>query len=147
MDKLSFERQICNINENIAALEKKRKNLEIQYSTIVELSKKINIYEDNFHVAIQNRKSKLESIDNLTQCVKSALKYKNKMQDMLNGNEYINSVDKINELKNKIQAQKEKILYDLHETEEGIDINRRRLSNLKNAYIAECKEKKLYDGE
>lgn len=40
MDKLSFERQICNINENIAALEKKRKNLEIQYSTIVELSKK-----------------------------------------------------------------------------------------------------------
>ena len=80
------------------------------------------------------RKSRLLNFDSLLANVKSAARYKQKMDELLTGTEYSSTVSSIDQLQNSIETEKRKIRNSIQDTEEQIAILELKVSRLQWEY-------------
>ncbi len=99
---------------------KRLKNLEEKYETLEDFTHQCNTRIQAFDDSMRRRKNRLTRIDSLLGSVKSAKRYKNKMNDMLVGPEFIKASASINNLETTASAKKTQIKNDITSTEKEI---------------------------
>lgn len=124
-----------NYNKNQLSTYKEDLNeLKEKMCALQEFSKKCDLHVNSFDSSMVKRKKRLSVFDCLTDRVKTAARYKQKMSDMLNGSEYSSTVASIDSLQNSIAAEKRNVSNDIQYTEEQIALLEVRIAELQYEY-------------
>ncbi|MEE0930135.1 MAG: hypothetical protein UIM53_03975 [Acutalibacteraceae bacterium] len=96
--------------------------------------KKCTTHINSFDKSINRRKNRLLSFDEFLATVKSASRYKQKMNDMLSGSEYSATVSDIDQLQVSISTEKRKISNNIQDLEDEITALEVKVDNLQYKY-------------
>lgn len=94
--------------------------LNEQYDTLVDLSSRCQSRTTSFTDSIAQRNSRLLRLDGFLEKVKSAKRFKERMFDLLNGNEYSSATGSIDSLVSSISAKKQTVMHAIIDTEDEI---------------------------
>lgn len=134
MDK---EALLLDLNKEKEKLRQARNRLgvlEDQYETLEEFTRECRSRIQGFEESMQRRKNKLLTLDNLWSNVKSAVRYKEKMNDLLVGAEYSKASTAIVDLENSTSAKKRSIGRDIGDLEDEIQRLERSVQMLQHTY-------------
>ena len=110
------------------------KRLEEQYNVLDEFSGKCSSCINSFDLSMQKRKKKILGVDGFLGMVKSAVKYRQKMNDLLYGAEYNDTVASIDQLQNSIASERSKVRSNIRHVEEEIARLEAKIAKLQYEY-------------
>lgn len=134
MGKNDIFKSLNYAKKQLETFENQKKDLEKKYDVICEFSIKCTSKTNSFRDSIGRRKQRLSKLDGLIQKVKTAEGYKNKMQDMLTGSDYIQVANAITELHNVISTEKRKLIENMQYVDGRIAYYKNQVDNLKYKY-------------
>ncbi len=134
MDKNDIYKSLNYAKKQLEKFENEKKDLEKKYDTICEFSIKCTSKTNSLRDSIGRRKQRLSKLDGLIQKVKTAEKYKNKMQNMLTGSDYIQVANAITELHNVISTEKRNLIQNIRYVEARIVYYKNQVGNLTYQY-------------
>ncbi|MEG2052326.1 MAG: hypothetical protein RR012_08530 [Oscillospiraceae bacterium] len=120
--------------KQLSSFKKKLKALEEQLDSLQEFAIQCSSHIGSFESSMAKRKNKLNVFDGFLDKVKSAVRYKQKMSDMLSGSEYSATVACIDQLQNSVASEKSKTINDIRYIEQRISELESRVSNLQYQY-------------
>lgn len=134
MTKDELYREIQRVRDQIAEARKERNKLEEKWEVLLEFAAKCNERAERFMESVQRRKNKLSGIDQLLNRMKAAMKYRNKMNDLLTGRDYTDAKGSIDELMENLDRQKWQVKQALEDVENKIHRLQNRLNQLQYEY-------------
>lgn len=134
MEKEAILADLNKEKEKLRQARQRLSNLEDQYETLEEFTRECNDRIRAFEESMQRRKNKLLTLDNLWSKVKSAVRYKEKMNEMLVGAEFTRASTAIGDLENSTSAKKRSIRNDIGDVEAEIARLERSVEMLQNTY-------------
>lgn len=140
MNKQQLLSQIRAKEGNLSNLIGDKAKYEKKYENIISFLNSCNRHTDDFNQSINQRKQKLNHIEGLASRMKTAVRYRQKMNEMLNGNDFSSTVSSINQLFDTINREKNKILETISNIEWKINKLERDIIVLKNQYRAMSEE-------
>ncbi len=135
-DKNDLIRKIRQLESKIDSEKKELKELNLQYSDLEEFLTKIRQKELAFQESIKRRRKKLQGIDALLTYVKSAVAYKDEMNDLLYGSEYQNTAQGIGSLISTVGTQKSTVAKAIISREEELKRLKQKLKQMKEELSA-----------
>lgn len=120
--------------KQLASCRNQLRVLEEQYVVLDDFSRKCTTHINSFDESINRRKNRLLTFDEFLTTVKSASRYKQKMDDMLSGSEYSATVSAIDQLQVSISTEKRKISNDIQDLEDEIATLEVKVDNLQYQY-------------
>ncbi len=124
INSLSFEKRQLQLY-----IEQKEKLAE-KYNTLRDFSSQCKSHIKSFGNSISNRKKRLSKVDELLRTVKTASKYKNKMNSMLKGSDYSSATKNISQLESTISIQMKKIVSDIEYVDRKITYIKNRIERM-----------------
>lgn len=134
MEKSDILKSLNNAKKQLENFENQKKDLKEKYDTICEFSIKCSSKTNSFKDSMARRKQRLSKLDGLIQKVKTAEKYKNNMQNMLTGSDYMKVANAITELHIVIGTEKRKLMENMQYVDERIAYYKNQVENLKYQY-------------
>lgn len=134
MEKTELLSELNYAKHQLSSYKSKLSTLKDKLSTAETFSAECASHISSFEESISKRKSRLLSFDTLISGVKSASKYKEKMNNMLSGAEYNTTVASISHLQTSVSSEKRKIIEDIQYVEEQISYWSSRASILQYEY-------------
>lgn len=134
MEKSDILKSLNYAKKQLENFQNQKKDLEKKYDTISEFSIKCSSKTNSFRDSIARRKQRLSKLDGLVQKVKIAEKYKNNMQNMLTGSDYMKIANAITELHNVISTEKRKLMENMQYVDGCIAYYQKQVDNLKYQY-------------
>lgn len=110
------------------------KQLENKYDVLVQFGTEYNAHVRSFEESMSKRRSRLLGVESILSKVKSALRYKEKMGDMLYGTEYTNAVASIESMQTSLSSEKRKTTNDISYVESQIQALEAKVANLQDQY-------------
>lgn len=112
----------------------KLNTLKDKLSTVEMFSAQCASRIGSFEESMERRKTRLLRVDSLLASVKAAMKYREKMNDMLNGFEYTNTIAAIDQLQYSISLERRKIIENIQYVEDQISYYKSRVATLQYEY-------------
>lgn len=134
MGKADILGSLDSARRQLNSYQWQKKELEEKYSVMCEFGRQCALHENSFRASISKRKQRLSGIDGLLHNVKSAVRYKQKMQDMLTGSEYSAAEANIDRLQMIVLSEKKRICSELQYVEQQIRMCGRRVDSLQYEY-------------
>lgn len=134
MTKEELLLSINDLKNKIDQNNKVLRELEDKLDTLIDFSNRCDSHIRSFEASMTKRKQKLLQFDGLLKTVKSALKYKTKMNDLLTGSAYTTTASSIDGLQNSISIQKGKIKQDIIDQQNYIASLQTKLQQMQYEY-------------
>lgn len=134
MTKEELLLSINNLKSEVDQSNKALHELEEKMETLIDFSNGCNSHIRSFEASMARRKQKLFQLNDLLNTVRSALRYKTKMNELLTGSAYTTTVSSIDELQNSISAQKRKIEQDIIDQKNYITSLEAKLQQMQYEY-------------
>lgn len=134
MGKAELLSELNYAKRQLSSYKSKLSTLKDKLSTAETFSAECASRISSFEESMSKRKSRLLSFDVLISSVKAAAKYKEKMNNMLNGSEYSATVASIDQLQASISSEKRKIVEDIQYVEGQISYYESRVGTLQYQY-------------
>ena len=134
MDKAEISANINEAKRKLEEYQAKLRELREKLNVLESVIAKIQAKTSTFEQSMTRRKGKLNSFESLLSCVKSAIRYKEKMNSMLNGSAYRATVNSIDKLKSSTSSQRKKVIDDIKYVESKISYYKARVGKLQYEY-------------
>ena len=134
MTKNELYLQIQQVRQQLNREKSKQNELEKQWDVLLVFAAKCNERAEAFMQSVQRRKRKLSGLDQLMSRMKSALKYRDRMNDLLSGVEYLQAKHSIYEMMDNLDRQKRKLRDQIETAECRVHNLRRKLEQLQYEY-------------
>ena len=134
MTKDELYQEIQRVKNQISHARDEQHKLEEKWEVLLEFSQKCNERAERFLESVQRRKRKLSGIDHLLSRMKAATKYRDRMNDLLNGQDYNTAKSSIDELMRNLDGQKRQVKQELVDTGRRIQTLQNRLNQLQHEY-------------
>ena len=118
----------------LEALKMELQSLEEQYEVLVDFSGRCQSRVDSFSESMERRRGRLSRLDGIVGKAKSAMRYKEKMSDLLQGKEYNNATGAIDSLMTSVSNKKNSIMLDMRDTENAIARLQTEIARLQYEY-------------
>lgn len=134
MSKEDILRNLNSKKLQLEALKMELTSLEEQYEVLVDFSGRCQSRVNSFSDSMARRRGRLSRLDSIVGRAKSAMRYKEKMSDMLQGKEYNNATAAIDNLMSSVSAKKSNVMRDMSETEKAIARLKSEIATLQFEY-------------
>ena len=134
MTKDELYQQILQVRSQLSDARADRKRLEEKWDVLLEFGNKCNERAEAFLNSISRRKRKLSGVDQLLSRMKAAMKYRERMNDLLTGSDYLSAKRSVDEMMDNLQTQKRKLRSQLEDAEYRIRSLNNRLYQLECEY-------------
>lgn len=146
MTKDQLYQEIQRVRSQINRARDEQRTLEEKWDVLLEFSAKCNERAEAFLESVQRRKKKLSGIDQLLSRMKAAMKYREKMQDLLCGQDYRSAKNSIDELMDNLDRQKRQVKQALSDVDHKLRQLHSRLNQLQYEYNNYPDEEDANDG-
>ena len=145
MNKTEILQQIDRRKVQLNTAKRRLRELEDQYQTLEVFSEQCQARIRGFEESIQRRKGKLLRLDGVLGKVRTARRYREKMNLLLVGTEYIKAANDLGNLENSIAGKKRNVRNEIMETEDRITYLENVIEHLQYEYRA-CLEEDAENG-
>jgi len=133
-DKNAILVELNNAKTQLQNFRDRLKQLENKYDILVQFGTEYNNHVRSFEESMSRRRNRLSGFDSILSKVKSALRYKEKMSDMLYGAEYSNAVAAIDNMQTSLSTEKRTVTNDISYVEGQIRTLEAKVTNLQYQY-------------
>ena len=134
MTKAQLYNEINLVRRQISAARSSQKELEQKQELVEQMKSECNRKMEQFLNSVDTRKRKLSAVDVLINKVKAAANYKNAMQDILNGREFIVAKNSISEMINKLSNENTQLIRKIEDLDKKIRQLEQKLRKLQREY-------------
>lgn len=146
MGKEEILKALNKKKEQLKNAKSRLNTLNEQYDTLEDLSSRCQSRMNSFSESMEKRNNRLLRLDSFLGNVKSAKRFKDKMLEMLKGNEYSNTTRSIDNLTTSISNKKKTVVRNINDTEDEVTRLEAEIEKLQYEY-ATCPEEVCANGK